>query len=146
MSDINPKGVPITINGEERHFLFDYSVIAEIQEAYESDVLTAIRKLWMEKMSPGEYQAKVLIDLTHKLLLAECERAKFFTGEELKVYTRRQVGWLITQLNADEIVNAILSAWMISMPKQEEKQEEKDPNVERGTTRKKKTSTSPRRS
>ena len=145
MSDINPKGVPVTINGEERHFLFDYAVIAEIQEAYESDVLSAIRQFWMEKRSPGEYNAKVLIDLTHKLLLDECDRAKFFSGEELKTYTRRQVGWLITQANADDIVNAILSAWMMSMPKQEEQTEEKDPNAERGT-RKKKTSTSPKQS
>ena len=141
MSDINPKGVPITINGEERHFLFDYAVIAEIQEAYETDVLNAIKQIWMEKRSPGEYHAKVLIDLTHKLLLDECERAKFFTGEELKVYTRRQVGWLITQANADDIVEAILQSWITSMPKKEE--EEEDPNAKRGTRRKKKTSTSP---
>ena len=149
MSDLNPKGIPVAINGEERHFLFDYAVIAEIQEEYDSNVLNAIRQLWLEKASPGEYRAKVLIDLTHKLLLDECERTKFLTGEELKVYTRRQVGWLLTQLNADDIVKAILDAWMVSMPKQEEQEEKKEaenPNPKRGTTRKKKESMFPRQS
>lgn len=144
MSDINPRGVSVRIGSEERHFIFDYAVIAEIQDAYGSDVLSALKQIWMEKRSPGEYQAKVLIDITHKLLLDECEREKFFTGTELKMYTRRQVGWLITQANADDIVSAILDAWMISMPKKEE--EDSDPNVKRGTNRKKKTSTSPAQS
>lgn len=130
MSDINPRGVPVRICGEERCFLFTYAVIAEIQEEYDSDVLTAIKQMWMERRSPGEYRAKVLIDLVHKLLLDETEREKTLHGRDLKMYTKRQVGWFLDQLNADDIVKGILEAWTASIPKPDE---EEDPNAKRGS-------------
>ena len=132
MSDLVPRGVPVQFGMEERHFLFDYAVIAEIQDSYDLDVLSVLRQLFMDKRSPGEYKARVLIDLVHKLLLDETEREKFFHDRDLKTYTKRQVGWMIDQLNADTIVEAILTAWTASIPKPEE---EESPNAERGTKR-----------
>ena len=132
MSDINPRGVPVKFADEERHFLFDYSVIAELPEAYDSAVLSIVRQLWMENRSPGEYRAKVLIDLVHKLLLDECEREKALHDRELKMYTKRQVGWFIDQHNADSIVEAILKAWTVSIPAPDTDEDE-SPNGMRGT-------------
>ena len=147
MSNIKPRGIPVQFGGEERHFLFDYAVIAEIQEAYNSDVLSAIRQLWMERQSPGEYKAKVMIDLVHKLLLDETEREKALNGVELKTYTKRQVGWYIDQQNADDILKAMLQAWSVSIPEPDEDtepepEEEPRPNGKRGTKKNSK-STSP---
>jgi len=130
MSNLIPRGVPVQFGAEERHFLFDYAVIADLQDSYETDVLSILRQLFMDKRSPGEYQARVLIDLVHKLLLDETEREKYFYDRELKTYTKRQVAWMIDQLNADDLVEAILKAWTVSIPKEEE-----SPNAERGTKR-----------
>ena len=131
MSTLTPRGIPVEFGTEERHFLFDYAVIAEIQESYETDVLSVLKDLFMDRRSPGEYKAKILIDLVHKLLLDETEREKYLHGRELKTYTKRQVGWMIDQINADALVEAILKAWTTSIPKADD--EDTDPNGERGT-------------
>ena len=130
MSDLAPRGIPVQFGMEERRFLFDYAVIAEIQEAYDSDVLSAIGQMWLDKHSPGEYRAKVLIDIVHKLLLDETDREKVLYGRELKTYTKKQVGWMIDQGNADNFVEAILKAWTYSIP---EPDGDEDPNATRGT-------------
>ena len=131
MSDIMPRGIPVVFGTEERRLLFDYAVIAEIQDSYDTDVLSVLKELFMDKRSPGEYKARILIDLVHKLLLDETEREKYLYGRELKTYTKRQVGWMIDQGNADTLVEAILKAWTTSMPKADDG--DADPNGERGT-------------
>jgi len=132
MSALNWQGIPIKIGAEERHIYFDYAVIADIQEEYDSDVLSVINELFLEKRSPGEYKGTVLIDLVHRLLLDETERERFFNGKELKSFSRQEVGWLMDQANADEIVMAIIKAWATSLPEAEGGEEE-NPNAQRGT-------------
>ena len=132
MSDINPRGVEVTFGTETRHFLFDYAVIAEIQDAYDSDVVSVFKQMFLDPHSEGEYKARVLIDIVHKLLLDEVDREKYLHGrDDLKTYTKRQVGWLLNRGNADDIVKAIIDAWQESLPKTDEGDD--DPNVTRGT-------------
>ena len=138
MSTLNPKGVALAFGMEERHLLFDYAVIAEIQEAYDSDVVSVIRQMFLDKASPGEYRAKILVDLVHKLLVDEAERERYLNGIELKSYTKKQVGWMLNRGNADDAVKAIIDAWQVSIPAAEDDGEDDgddDPNSQRGTER-----------
>ena len=138
MSTVNPKGVALAFGTEERHLLFDYAVIAEIQEAYDSDVVSVIRQMFLDKASPGEYRAKILVDLVHKLLVDEAERERYLNGIELKSYTKKQVGWMLNRGNADDAVKAIIDAWQVSIPAAEDDGEDDgddDPNSQRGTER-----------
>lgn len=156
MSSYNPKGVKVEIGGEERHFLFDYNVIAEIQEKYDSSVIQVLIRA-MQTNGVQEINASIFISLVHILLEGERERMAFYKAKgALKGYSKKELGFVLDKDNGQAIFDAILEAWHVSIPKPTEEDleeadaerelaeaEGRDPNVEsgRGTS-----STSPARS
>lgn len=112
MSDLKPKGVPLTLDGEERHLLFTLNVVDEVQEHYDCALEEVIDRLTDKKES-----AKTLRYLTMVLLNDEAERAH---QEGQKTYTEKEVGWLITQDNVLEVTVAVLKAYGLSLPEPDE--------------------------
>lgn len=116
MSSLNPKGVPVQINGEERHLLFDYNIIAEIQDKYDSSVIGVIRGCFSTK-GELELNARLFIGLLHALLEGERDRAAFLGDKvDLMPYTIRDLGYVVTKESGKDIVDAIMTAWGLSLP------------------------------
>lgn len=119
MSDLRPKGVPLMLDGEERHLLFTLNVVDGIQDHYDCALEEVIDRLTNKKES-----AKTLRYLTMALLNDEAERSG---KEEKKTYTEKEAGWLITQENVLEVTVAVLKAYGLSLP---EPDEYESPNAE----------------
>jgi len=117
MSSLNPKGVEVELNGEKRHLLFDYNIIAEIQEKYDSSVIGVIRSCFRTG-EDVELNAKIFIGLLHILLEGERDRVSFLgTGDaDLTPYTVRELGYLISRETGQTYIDAIMEAWGISLP------------------------------
>ncbi len=114
MSDLRPLGVPVEIDGVERHLLFTLNVIDDIQEHFDKELGQIINDLMSKEIS-----TKVLRYVLMALLNDEAER------KDLKPYTDREIGWIITLENQLEFTIKILEAYGISLPKGDE---ETDPN------------------
>lgn len=110
MSDLNPKGVPVMLDGEERRLLFTLNVVDEVQDHYGCAIEEVIGRLTDKKES-----AKTLRYLTTVLLNDEAERS-----EGRKAHTEKEVGWLITQDNVLEVTVAVLKAYGLSLPEPDE--------------------------
>lgn len=119
MSDLRPVGVPVTIEGVERHFLFTLNVIDEIQERFDTALSEVLGKLVEERKN------EKLIYLVTTLLNDEARREKHFENKELKVYTEQEIGWILDEERKVEFIVAILSAYGVSLP---EPDEDTDPN------------------
>lgn len=117
MSDLRPTGVPVEIEGVERHLLFTLNVIDDIQEHFNMGLAQVINRLADE-----ELHTETLRYVLRALLNDEAERS----GGELKQYTDKEIGWIITLDNQIEIVILILKAYGISLPEAEDG--EIDPN------------------
>jgi hypothetical protein len=128
MSDLRPVGVPIEIDGVERHFLFTLNVIDGLQEDYDADLSQIIKDL----VEDGKTD-KMLRHIVTALLEDEAERAKALRGEELERYTEQGVGWLITLENKEAFLLAVLKAYGVSIP---EADEDDDPNQQGGQAKK----------
>ena len=95
MSTLVPKGIEIEIEGKARHILFDYNVIAEIQEKYSSSVIAVIRSC-LHVGTDAELNASVFLGLLQILLQGEKDRDVFFNKKSsLKTYSVRDLGYLI---------------------------------------------------
>lgn len=120
MSSLNPKGIPVEINGETRHLLFDYNIIAEIQEQYDSSVIGVIRNMF-RMGNDLEINASLFIGVLRILLEGERDRNAFFgVKDDLRGYTLRELGYVVTKDTSQGIVDKIMEAWGISLPKQTE--------------------------
>ena len=124
MSELKPTGVPIKLDGAERHFLFTLNVVDEVQDHYDCSLEEVVNKLTDKKES-----VKILRYLTMALLNDEAERSP---QAELKTYTEKEVGWLITQENVLEVTMDVLRAYGLSLP---EPDEYASPNGEGGQKR-----------
>lgn len=114
MSDLNPKGIAINVNGEERHFLFTLNAIDKIQSDMEQTVYEVLKGLQDEGTL-----SQTLKYLVGVLLDDECKRLKALQGIELRGYTEEEIGWIISVDNLLEFMNAIFDAYNASMPKAE---------------------------
>lgn len=120
MSDLKPAGIPVILDGTERRFLFTLNAIDEIQSHYDMNMMEAMSKLFDERE-----QFQTLRYFTQVLLNDETERTKWKNPEaELKSYSDKELGWLISRDNDAEIKAAILAAYRISIPEPEDN----DPN------------------
>jgi hypothetical protein len=118
MSDLQPAGAKVTIEGVERTLLWDYGVIEKVQEMYGQHPVFAIEKIfWEDGKGLRHYQAKPVLDLLEILLNNEIRRQKYFDGSsDLKPYTREQLGMIVDRQNASDIVGAIVASWTGSIP------------------------------
>lgn len=121
MSSLRPVGTPINIDGVERHISFNLNVTDEIQEYYDMSMYDALDMLTNKRTASSTMKYILTV-----LFNDEAER----TGnEELKV-TEKEVGWMVTEDNVDEIMTKLISAYGITLP---EVDEYESPKVESGT-------------
>lgn len=125
MSDLRPKGVPIELEGVERHLLFTLNAINELQEYYKEDLGKII-----DRLTDKEESVRTLQQILVTLLNDEAEREAVINGKELKQYTDRQIGWLVTLDNQEQILLAVLSAYGVSLPEPDSE----NPNLISGQT------------
>lgn len=119
---LRPKGVPIVLDGEERHFLFTLNVIDQLQEHYNCTMMDVFARLANE-----ETVYNTVRYVTYVLLTDEVERAKWKDkNSKLRSVSEKEVGWLVTLDNIREVNRAIVKAYGLSMPEADED----DPNVE----------------
>jgi hypothetical protein len=111
MSDLNPIGEVIVLDGVERHLLFTLNVIDELQDKQNATLDEVVSKLTDKKESN-----KALKCILSTLLNDEAER----TGGKLKTYTEKEVGWLVTIQNVMEVTVAVLRAYGYSLPEADE--------------------------
>lgn len=101
MSRLQPRGIPIVLEGEERHFLFTLNTIDVLQDKY------------------GKSMDEIFEELNK-----EAEREKRLGGRDIPETTEEEAGELIGMDNIGEIVNAVFRAYGYSMPEADEN----DPN------------------
>lgn len=119
MSDLRPKGIPVTIGGEERNFLFTLNAIDDIQDHFEMSLAEIISNLVDKELS-----YKTMRYIIMALLNDEAEREAAAGEDRYKRVTEKEVGWLVTLENEATIVLALLEAYGYSLPKGEDE----DPN------------------
>lgn len=153
MSVFNPKGVEVSFGEETRQILFDYNIIAEIQESFDNSVI-GVLKATTDVKGFSEINASIMKRLLYILLEGEKARRTYFDKSvKLKSYTQREIGYYLTKANDADIWNAILEAWMGSLPEttDEDKEDDeaerelalaegRDPNVMSGTVTEESTS------
>ena len=124
MSDLRPTGTPVVVEGEERHLLFTLNAIDELQESFDLDLGQIVDNLTDKQLSSDTLRKMLTI-----LLNDEAER-EALKGNELKRYTVKEIGWVLTLDNQLEYALAILKAYGLSLPEAEEY----DPNRMSGQT------------
>lgn len=123
MSDLRPRGEGLTLGGEERHLLFSLNAVDELQDHFDCSLEEVI-----ERLTDKREAAKTLRYVVTTLLNDEADRTK---DADLKHYTERETGWLISNENLVEVTVAVLKAYGISLP---EPDEFASPNVMSGQT------------
>lgn len=124
MSDLRPRGIPVMLNGEERHLLFTLNAIDAIQDKYEKTLSEVL-----EDVISGEITNYTMRDILVILLNDEVERENHkHKGKKLEEVTEREIGWMIGLDNQVELIEKILRAYAASLPEAEEE----NPNQESG--------------
>lgn len=119
MSRLQPRGIPIVLEGEERHFLFTLNTIDVLQDKHGKSMDEIFEELQEE-----ETATNTLKEIVTVLLNKEAEREKRLGGRDIPETTEEEVGELIGMDNIGEIVNAVFRAYGYSMPEADEN----DPN------------------
>ena len=91
----------------------------------------AMTEVW-DKLTDKREAEKTIRYLLCTLLNDEAEREKR-NGRELKNYTEKEVGWIISVDDVDEILSALLKAYGVSLP---EPDEDEHPNQKSGQMKK----------
>ena len=126
MSDLRPRGIPVLVNGEERHLLFTLNIIDEIQDRYEKTLSEVLDDITNEDIS-----GHMLRDVLIMLLNDEVERERHRDpGSDLSEVTEQEAGWLIGLDNRFALVASVLKAYGVSLPEPGDD----DPNQESGRT------------
>ncbi len=115
MSDLRPRGVPVMVEGVERHFLFTLNVIDEIQDHYDMSLSDVVDKLTDKKES-----LKVMRYLIAALLNDEVARKGTEEKQNLKLYSEEEVGWIVDATNMEKMTVALLKAYGLSIPEPDE--------------------------
>lgn len=124
MSDLRPRGIPIMLDGVERHFLFTLNAIDAAQ-----DKLGKSMQEIMENLREGDDFEHTTRDLTFILINDEAERERFKNPEsELKEVTEKEAGWMIGTDNIIQVMGTIMAAYGYSLPEAEDE----DPNRKSG--------------
>ena len=121
MSDLKPRGVPVTICGEERRLLFTINAVEDIQETLDMPILEALDVMANDADRQYTFIKKILT----VLLDSEADLVKLQTGKDLRRFTEKEVGLLVGTDNKLDIVLTILQAFNNSMP---ESSGDDDPN------------------
>jgi hypothetical protein len=126
MSDLRPVGVPVVIDGVERHLLFTLNVIDDIQEHFDLELHQII-----DNLTDKNEASKTIRYMLCSMLNDEAEKEEFKGNGELKRYTEKEIGWIVSLENQAEILMKIFEAYGISLPAAEDD----DPNLKSGTAK-----------
>ena len=121
MSELQPRGVPITIGGKERRFLFTLSAVDEVQNEFGLPVSEVIEKLANNNEIIDTASRIALILLNGDI---ERDRKKNNSDEPLWTETELKDEIDITMLGM--LVRTILKSYGYSIPDLEE---DEDPNA-----------------
>lgn len=119
MSDMQPKGIPVTVDGVERHFLFTLAVVDEVQDHYNMPVNEVIQEM-NDDMKVYGVTAYLTMSLTNDDIIR--------SGSKEDLYTLDRINRVLTVPMMDGLIAAILQAYGISVP---EPDEDDDPNGQR---------------
>lgn len=123
MSDLRPRGVPITVHGEDRSLLFTLNAIDKIQEKFDrtlSEVIDDIVKF--------DLSDHVLRDVLLILLEDEEERESKNQQHLREKISEKELGWFLGLDNQAAVTALVLKAYGVSLPEPDES----DPNREGG--------------
>lgn len=125
MSDLRPIGVPMIIDGVERHLLFTINVYDALQDKFDASMGEIIDMIVDDRKC-----IKATKGVLSELLNDEVDRLDHDKVEhELKKYTWQEIGWILRPENISETMFKILKAYGITVP---ETDEFSSPNVESG--------------
>lgn len=112
MSDLRPRGIPVVINGEERHLLFTLNAIDKVQSKYGKDASEVLDQI------AGEYpEGRTMLEVLRILTEDEAEREKAADPESaLKPVDEKALGWYIGADNYFDVMRTIYAAYGISLP------------------------------
>ena len=111
MSDLQPRGLPVTVGGVERHFLFTLAAVDEVQSKYDLPVSQVIAKLADER---EVYDT--VASLTAILVNDEIRR----NGRKELEVTEKEIKWSLDVPAADFLVGVILRSYGYALPEQED--------------------------
>ena len=135
-SKLRPHGVKINFNNEERELLFTLNVVDELQNRSEKSLPEFLKDMLDRESESDISPIKTILSV---LLQDEAERKEFLTGEKIKTYTEKEVGWILNLENYAGYMEKILEAYGISMPSAddlediEDEVDDDDPNSTRAT-------------
>ena len=115
MSDLQPRGIPYTVGGVERNFLFTLAAVDEIQAKYDLPVSQV-----MAKLADDREVYDTIAVLATILINDEIHR----TGKDEPVMTEQDMKWMLDVPAADALVAVILRAYGYALPTTEDE----DPN------------------
>ena len=118
MSDLQPRGIPYTVDGVERNFLFTLAAVDEIQAKYDLPVSQV-----MAKLADDREVYDTIAVLATILINDEIRR----TGREESEVTEQDMKWILDVPAADALVAVILRSYGYALPTTEDEA----PNPER---------------
>lgn len=127
MSDLNPKGIPVELGGQERNLLFTINAIDEVQEALNMPLFDAIQ--YAADAADNKLDHETITGFrTLVTVLLNC-------GQKEKV-TEEEVGQMLTLPKYHEMAWKVLEAFGVSIPEpqddEEDETEEEAPNAQTG--------------
>ena len=122
MSDLQPKGIPVTIDDQDWHFYMTIAAADVIQDHYDLPLQDVMNKLYheRERYSTCAYILSVLT-------ADEVRRDKL----KVKAPTEKELRDIVDVPAANRYTMSILRAYGISMPEKDE--DDDDPNLKRRT-------------
>lgn len=122
MSDLQPKGIPVTIDDQDWHFYMTIAAADVIQDHYDLPLQDVMNKLYheRERYSTCAYILSVLT-------ADEVRRDKL----KIKAPTEKELRDIVDVPAANRYTMSILRAYGISMPEKDE--DDDDPNSTRRT-------------
>lgn len=125
MSDLRPIGIPINIEGAERHLLFTINVYDTVQDKFDASMEEVIDMVVDDRKG-----IKAIKGVLTELLNDEVDRMNHGKVEhKFKKYTWQEIGWILRPENISETMFKILEAYGITIP---ETDEFESPNAESG--------------
>jgi hypothetical protein len=121
--ELAPIGVPINIDGKERHLLFTVNVIDDIQEHYNLPIAEAVIKTMSKDKESFSHLRYILMVLINE----DVEIHNDESDEKWKPVTEKYVGRKITIDNAGIVAAAMFTAFTRSLPKSDE--DDDDPMI-----------------
>lgn len=120
MSDLQPKGIPVTISDQDWHFYMTIAAADVIQDHYDLPLQDVMNRLYKER---DRYSTCAYI--LSVLTADEVRRDKL----DIKAPTEKELRDLVDVPAANRLTMSILKAYGISMPEKDE--DDDDPNSKR---------------